>query len=109
MVHSRVSDEYIHFSFMYTTDHIYPVISIKHLLNQGGEPTTPQKMATSTKSSLSNIHILFCPCVVQKLTAHVYKNILNIRHQLQNGFGVSLLEFYNIKSGTSSTYLLYVK
>ena len=28
MVHTRVSDEYIHFSSVYTKDHILPVISI---------------------------------------------------------------------------------
>ena len=45
-VHGQVSDEYIHFAFMYTNVHILHVIPIKHLLNQGGEPTTPHKLKT---------------------------------------------------------------
>ena len=34
MVYARVSDVFIHFILMYTTDHIFPVIPIKHLVNQ---------------------------------------------------------------------------
>ena len=34
MLHARVSDKYIHFLFMYTTDHIFPVIPFKNLVNQ---------------------------------------------------------------------------
>ena len=48
MVHTRVSDKYTHFALMYTTDHILPVISIKHLVNQDGEPTTTHKISTQT-------------------------------------------------------------
>ena len=29
---------------MYTTDHIFPVLPIKHWVNQGGETTTPKKL-----------------------------------------------------------------
>ena len=57
MVHAQVSDKYIHFLLMYTTDHIFPVLPIKHLVNQDGEPTTPQKLATGTKPSVSNLHV----------------------------------------------------
>ena len=86
MVHARVSDQYMHFSFMYTTDHIFPVLSIKHFVNQEGDPNTPHKLETGTKYSLSNLHVLFCPCVVRKATAHVDTKALNIRHQSQKGF-----------------------
>ena len=33
------------------------------------------------------VHVLFCPCVVRKATAHVDTKTLNIRHQAQKGFG----------------------
>ena len=33
MVHARVSEAYIRFAFMYTTDHIFPVLPIKDLIN----------------------------------------------------------------------------
>ena len=64
MVHTQVSGEYIYFALMCTTDHIFPVIPIKHLVNQDGKPTTPHKMATVTKPSVSNLRVLFCICVV---------------------------------------------
>ena len=34
MVHARFSEVYIHFAFMYTTDHILPVLPIKDLINE---------------------------------------------------------------------------
>ena len=52
------------FSLMYTTDNIFPVLPIKHLLNQDAEPTMPHEMATGTKPLVSNLHVLFCPHVV---------------------------------------------
>ena len=50
-----ISGEYILFELMYTTHHILPVIPIKQLANQDGGPTTPHKVATVTKTSISNI------------------------------------------------------
>ena len=41
MVHARVSEIYVHFALMYTTDHIFPVLPIKYLINEDGDPTTP--------------------------------------------------------------------
>ena len=86
MVHAWVSEKYIHFTLMYTTDHIFPVLPIKHLVNQDGELTTTHKLATATKPSVSNPRVLFCTCVVQKETAHVDTKALNICHQSQKGF-----------------------
>ena len=71
IVHAIVLEAYIHFSFMYTTDHIFPVLPIKYLLNEYVEPTTPYKPATGTKTAVSNLHILFCPCIVRISTTHV--------------------------------------
>ena len=71
---------------MYTTNHIFPVLPIKHLVNQDGEPTIPQKMVTDIKISVSNLCVLFYPCVVQKSTAHVDTKALNMCHQSQKGF-----------------------
>ena len=83
MVHAQVYDKYIQFELMYTTDNIYPVLKIKHLVNKDGEPTTPQKLETGTKTSVSNLRLLFCPCVVRKATAHVDTKVLNMRHKLE--------------------------
>ena len=71
---------------MYTTHHIFTDLPIKHLINQDGEPTTPHKLETGTKPSVSNLHVLFSPCVVQKVTAHVYGNSFKMCHQSQNNF-----------------------
>ena len=86
MVHARVPEVYVHFTLMYTTDHIFPVLSIKYLINEDGDPTTPHKIATGTKPSVSHLLVLFCPCVVRKTTAHVEAKTLNMRHQAQKGF-----------------------
>ena len=81
MVHTQVSDEYIHFELMNTTHHIFTVLPIKHLITQDGEPTTPHTLATGTKPSVSNLRVLFCPCVVKDLTAKIDRKALNTRHQ----------------------------
>ena len=76
---------------MYTTDHIFPVLPIKHLVNQYFEPTTAHKLATGTKPSVSNLRVLLCLYVLQKSTAHIYKKALNMCHQSQKVFRVSSL------------------
>ena len=71
---------------MYMTDNVFHVLPIKPLVNQDGETTTPHKMATGTKLSVSKLSLLLCLCVVTNSTAHVYKRLLNMRHQSQNIF-----------------------
>ena len=39
MVHAIFSEAYIHFAFMYTTDHIFLVLPIKDILNEDVDPT----------------------------------------------------------------------
>ena len=80
MLHARVSEACIHFALMYMIDHIFPVLSIKYLINEDGDPTTPHKLATGTKTIVSHLRVLFYPCVVCKSTAHVETKALNIRH-----------------------------
>ena len=80
MMHAQISDKYIHFSLMYTTDHIYSVLRIKYLVNQYGEPTNPHTLPTGKKPSVSNPSVLFSPQVVLKAIAHVNTKALNIRH-----------------------------
>ena len=86
MVHARVPEVYVHFTLMYTKDHIFPVLPIKDIINEDGDPTTPHKLATGKKPSVSHLRVLFCPCVVRKATAHVGTKALNMRHQAQEGF-----------------------
>ena len=73
MVHARVLEAYIHFALVYAADHIFPVLPIKYLINEDGNSTMPFKLATGTKPSVSHLCMLFCPCFVQKATAHVKK------------------------------------
>ena len=76
---------------MYTTDHIFPVLPIKDLINEDGDTTTPYKLATGMKPSVSHLRVLFCPCVVWRAMAHVETKTLNMRHQTQKGFrGISV-------------------
>ena len=104
MVHARVSEAYIHFAIMSTTYHIFTVIPIKVLINEYGDPTTLYKFETVTKTSVSYLCVLFCPCVVRKATAHVGTNELNMRHQAQKNFALSLLKFHIIKKNILCTY-----
>ena len=86
MVHARFSESYINFELMYTADHIFPVLPIKDLINEDGKPTTPFKLATGKKTSVSHLRMLFCPYIVQKHTAQVDKKALYMCHQAQKGF-----------------------
>ena len=78
MVHARVSEVYICFALMYTTDHIFPVLLIKDLINEDGNLTTPFKLATGKTPSVSHLRMLFFTCVVRKATASVDKKELNM-------------------------------
>ena len=54
MEHARVSEVYIHFVLMYMKDQIFSVLPIKDLINRNGYPTTPQKLVTCTKPTVSH-------------------------------------------------------
>ena len=104
MVHARVSETYIHLVLMYMTDHIFLVLPIKYLINEDGDLTTPYKLATGKKPSVSHLCMLFFPCVVRKATAHVGTKALNIRHQSPKGFCSIFVEIPQHQKG----YLVYV-
>ena len=104
MVNIQVSDKYINFALMYMTDNIFPVIPIKHSVNQDGEPTMPHKLETCTKPSISNLHILFCTCIAQNSTACVDTKLLNISHQSQKVFRVIFVGTPQHQKG----YIIYV-
>ena len=86
MLHARVLESYIHFSLMYTIDHIFPVLPIKDLINEDSNPTTPFKLSTGKKPSVSYLRVLFFPYVVRKATARLHTRALNMHHQSQKGF-----------------------
>ena len=67
MVHARVPEAYVHFALMYTKDHIFPVLQIKDLLNEDGDPKMPHKLATGTKPSVSHLRVLFFHVLYGKL------------------------------------------
>ena len=104
MVHARVPEVYVRFTLMYTTDHILMVLPIKYIINEDGDPTTPNKLATGTKPSVSHLRVLSCPCVLRKATEHVMKKTLNMRHQAQKGFAASSWEYNSTKKDTLCTY-----
>ena len=51
-----------------------------------GDPTTPHKIATGTKPTVSHTRVLFFPCAVWKANAHVDTKASNMRHQAQKEF-----------------------
>ena len=104
MVHAIFPEVYVHFALMYTTDHIFLVLPIKDLINDDGDPTTPHKLATGTKPSVSHLRVLFFPCVVRKATAHVETKTLNMCYQAQKGFRGIFVGIPEHQKG----YLVYV-
>ena len=52
MVHAICSEAYIHFTFIYTADRIFPVPPIKDLIKKDGKTITPYKLATGMKPSI---------------------------------------------------------
>ena len=71
---------------MYKTRNIFPFLPIKHFISQYSKQNTAHKLRNGMKSSVSNIGVLCFPCVVQKVTAQVEVNSLNMHHQSQKGF-----------------------
>ena len=105
MIHARVLEAYINFALIYMTDHIFPVLPIKYLINGDGNPTMPFKLATGMKPSASHSRVLFCPCVVRKDTVHAGTKMLNMRHQAQKDFCGILVGITQHQKG----YLVYVR
>ena len=89
---------------MYTTDHIFPVIPIKDLINEDSNPTTIFKPTTGMKPSVSHAHVLLFPCDEQKATAYVGTKALNMRHQAQKGFRSIIVVITQHQKGILCTY-----
>ena len=70
MVHARVPELYVHFALMYTPYHIFPVLPIKYLINEDGDPKNPHNLATSTKPSVSHSRVsIFSMCCTESYGA----------------------------------------
>ena len=67
MAHARVLEAYIHSALMYRAYHIFPVLPIKDFINEDGEPTTPFKLETGMKSSISYLRVYFIRVFYGKL------------------------------------------
>ena len=67
-------------------DRIFPILPIKDLIYKEGYLTTPFKLATGMKPSISHLSVLFCPRVVQEATDHVGTKEFNMRQQVQKDF-----------------------
>ena len=104
MVHARVPEAFIHFALMYIIDHILPVLPIKDLITKECDPTTPYKLETVTKPTVSHLGVLFCLFFVRKATAHVETKALNMCHQALKGFCGIFVEIPHHQKG----YLVYV-
>ena len=80
MVHAQFLEAYIHFVLIYTSNNILSVLPIKDLINEDDEPTTQFKIGIVTETSILRLGVLFCPCHVQKATAHVGTMELKMHH-----------------------------
>ena len=109
MVHARVPEVYVHFTLMYTTDHIFTVLPIKDIINKDGNPKTPHELATGTKPSVPHLRVLFFPSVVRTATAHIETKTLNMRHQAQKGVSRYLRWYSRASKGISRVRTQYKK
>ena len=64
----------------------------------------PHKLATGTKPSVPHLHVLFCPYIIRKSTAHFDKKALNMHHQVQKCFHGIFVGIPQHQKG----YLVYV-
>ena len=62
MVHAQVLEAYIHFTLMYTADHIFPLLPNKDLINEDGQLTMKFKFVTGRKPSISLFFFWFVCC-----------------------------------------------
>ena len=89
---------------MYTTDHIFPVLPIKRLVNQDSEPARTHKISTGSRTSVSNLNVLLCLCVVLKATEYVDTKALNMCHKSLKGFIIIFVGIPQHQKG----YLIYI-
>ena len=76
IVYARVSEAYVHFAFMYTTDHIFPVLPIKYLINQDSDLTTPHKTCNRYKTfSVTFTCVIFSMCCTENYGARLDKDV----------------------------------
>ena len=66
MVHARFLEAYVHFELMDKTYHIFPVLPIKYLMNEDGDPKMPHKITTG-KNLQYHITRVFSPVLYGKL------------------------------------------
>ena len=71
MVNARVFDEYIHFELMYITDPIFPVLTIKHLVNKYVKTTIPHKLATG-KNLQYQTYVFYYVHMLYKRQLHTF-------------------------------------
>ena len=100
MVHVRVSEAYIHFTLMCTTDHILPVPPIKELINKDGKLPPPYKIASGVKHSILNLHVLLC--CTESYRTYWYKGI---KHASPSAKGFSWYLQCNSKASKRVSFL----
>ena len=67
MVHAKVLEVYINLAIMYMTNHIFPVLPNKFLIEKDDKPTTPFKVSIGTKPSVSHLRVSFFHVLYGKL------------------------------------------
>ena len=80
------------------TDHKFPVLPIKYLVNQESELTTPQNCQLAQKLH-HQTHVVICLCNVRKETAHVDTKALTCVINHKGVIVAYFLESQNIKKG----------
>jgi hypothetical protein len=100
LVHSRQPDTFWHQAIMYSVE-IFNILPVKHLVDEGGTPTTPSQLFLGTKPMLSHFCVLGCPAVAKKWVTHIDNKSVN--KQTESGISGIFLGFPYQQKG----YLLY--
>ena len=89
---ARTGFRIIYTFFIYVNNLSYIYCSANQTLgNWDGELTRPHKLTYGTKPPVSNLGVLFFPCVVRKAAAHIDTKALNVCHKSKKGFqGISV-------------------
>ena len=75
IVYARVLEAYIHFSLMYTVDHIFPVLPIKDLQTNTAIRPCHLNLLSGTKPYVSHLRVFFFHLL--------YKNLLHTLGQMR--------------------------
>ena len=103
MVHARVLEACIHFALIYTVNHIFLILPIKDPINKDDKPTTPFKLVTGKKPSITFTRVILSICCTKSYCTCWDKGIKYTSSRVK-----WFPRYLRWNSTTSKRYLVYV-